>query len=154
MSADGKEDRRPNYEVGYGKPPVSTRFQRGQSGNPEGGRRRKKQSKKFSDLFRDQLSEMVTVNIGGRQKRMTRFEALTRGVIADALKGKERVRKQVIDWLIALESRGDTPATEATTSKEDLEILQAFLERNQGRTLESHQPTTAKERHLHDESER
>jgi Family of unknown function (DUF5681) len=28
-----------DYPIGYGKPPVETRFQKGQSGNP-GGRRR------------------------------------------------------------------------------------------------------------------
>ena len=28
--------RRPSYEVGYGKPPVHSQFQKGQSGNPKG----------------------------------------------------------------------------------------------------------------------
>ncbi|MGJ3627161.1 DUF5681 domain-containing protein [Sphingomonas sp. MMS24-JH45] len=32
----------PTYEVGYGKPPIHARFQKGQSGNPKG---RKKGSK-------------------------------------------------------------------------------------------------------------
>ncbi len=31
--------KRADYEVGYAKPPVSTRFQRGQSGNPSGRRK-------------------------------------------------------------------------------------------------------------------
>jgi len=35
MPRDGEGD----YEVGYGKPPRHTRFMKGQSGNPRGGRR-------------------------------------------------------------------------------------------------------------------
>jgi hypothetical protein len=30
------DDQPRDYAVGYGKPPVETRFQKGQSGNPEG----------------------------------------------------------------------------------------------------------------------
>ena len=30
------KDRNGHYEVGYGKPPVATRWQPGQSGNPKG----------------------------------------------------------------------------------------------------------------------
>jgi len=30
------DDQPRDYAVGYGKPPVGTRFQKGQSGNPEG----------------------------------------------------------------------------------------------------------------------
>jgi hypothetical protein len=31
--------RQATYAVGYGKPPVHSRFKKGQSGNPKGGRR-------------------------------------------------------------------------------------------------------------------
>jgi hypothetical protein len=30
------DDQPRDYAVGYGRPPVETRFQKGQSGNPEG----------------------------------------------------------------------------------------------------------------------
>ena|SRR5579863_817099 len=35
-------DEPPRYAVGYKKPPLHTRFQKGRSGNPEGGRRHQK----------------------------------------------------------------------------------------------------------------
>ncbi len=58
-----------NYEVGYKKPPHSTRFKKGVSGNP-GGRPSAKRnlSKKLSvkATFLDVLAKPVKVNIGGK----------------------------------------------------------------------------------------
>jgi hypothetical protein len=39
---------KPCYDVGYGKPPPHTRFQKGQSGNPKG---RSKGTKNFAAIF-------------------------------------------------------------------------------------------------------
>ena len=36
MMRDGDSTGRDDYEVGYGKPPTRTQFQRGRSGNPKG----------------------------------------------------------------------------------------------------------------------
>ncbi|HEY8129410.1 MAG TPA: DUF5681 domain-containing protein [Hyphomicrobium sp.] len=38
----------PPYDIGYGKPPVKTRFRKGQSGNPKG---RGKGSRNFATIF-------------------------------------------------------------------------------------------------------
>ena len=53
------EDKR-DYEVGRGKPPVHTRFKKGQSGNPRGPR-----PKNLSALLLDALNEKVVVTIDG-----------------------------------------------------------------------------------------
>lgn len=45
---------RPGYDVGYGKPPVATRFKQGQSGNPKG--RPKGAKNKRSALFEVSMS--------------------------------------------------------------------------------------------------
>jgi hypothetical protein len=50
------------YVVGYGKPPVHTRFKKGQSGNPNG---RHKGSKNFSTTLEETLQEKVVI----REKR-------------------------------------------------------------------------------------
>ena len=44
----------PPYDVGYGKPPVETRFRKGRSGNPKG---RGKGSRDFATVFMTAMSQ-------------------------------------------------------------------------------------------------
>src|SRR5712691_13530333 len=60
-----------DYQVGPGRPPRHTRFQKGQSGNP-GGR----STKSLPALLADALNETVVVTIGGRRRRITKREAI------------------------------------------------------------------------------
>jgi hypothetical protein len=48
MSKKNKKDAPADYEVGRGRPPAHSRFQRGRSGNPGG---RKKESKNFKTIL-------------------------------------------------------------------------------------------------------
>jgi hypothetical protein len=52
-----------DYAVGYGKPPVETRFQKGQSGNPQG---RPRGTKKLVTLLGDVLSPAIGIAETGR----------------------------------------------------------------------------------------
>lgn len=58
------------YEVGYGKPPKHTQFQKGCSGNPKG---RPKGSESLLTMIQKTLDEKVLVS-GPRRKRMTKME--------------------------------------------------------------------------------
>jgi len=53
-----------DYKIGYGKPPVGRRFQKGQSGNPRGPRR-----KDLSSLLVAALNEPVYATIDGSGAR-------------------------------------------------------------------------------------
>ena len=89
-----------NYEVGYKKPPHSTRFKKGVSGNP-GGRPSAKRnlSKKLSvkATFLDVLAKPVKVNIGGKTLNINGIEAAFLQLRAKALAGDYRALRLLID---------------------------------------------------------
>jgi len=76
-----------DYEVGYGRPPVQTRFQPGQSGNPKG---RPKGSHNFQTLLADELLSRVPVIINGKTVWLTKAELAIRQQVDKAAKGDVR----------------------------------------------------------------
>ena len=76
------------YEIGYGKPPKNTRFQKGKSGNSEG--RPKKTPTDPIDVaaILDHLeNEEVTVRDNGTSKKMKKIELRLRRQFGNAIKG-------------------------------------------------------------------
>jgi hypothetical protein len=65
------DDDKPVYKVGYKKPPLHSRFQKGQSGNPRG---RPRGSKNFSTLLTEALNEPVIVTEDGRRRKISKRE--------------------------------------------------------------------------------
>ena len=116
----------PNDHAGYGKPPKHSRFKPGQSGNPKG---RPKGRIPLARLLEKHLDAKMTVTIGGQQKTITRREALIIGFVGDALKGKDRVRKQVLDLLLLLEAQNPPETSDATSHAQDDAIIKGLLER-------------------------
>ena len=68
--------------VGYCKPPVKTRFQKGKSGNPRG---RPKKSKNFSTLVEKGLDAEITIVEGDKRRRLTKREAFALTLISKGL---------------------------------------------------------------------
>lgn len=58
--------------VGYGKPPKSGQFKKGQSGNPKG---RPKGSFDYKTHVQQMLAAQVTVNENGKRKRVSSLQA-------------------------------------------------------------------------------
>lgn len=60
--------------VGYCRPPVSTRWPKGTSGNPAG--RPKKRRLRYADILDEILGQELTVTEKGRSRRVTVLEAI------------------------------------------------------------------------------
>src|SRR5689334_19125820 len=73
--------------VGYKRPPVHSRFKPGQSGNPSG---RAKGSQNLKSLFDKILKEEVSLREGTEVRKVSKAEALMRGLVVGALKGDTR----------------------------------------------------------------
>jgi hypothetical protein len=87
------------YSVGYGKPPLHTRFQRGCSGNPSGRRRAPPATgadgprEEHEILLRVMAEATTVVSAGGRRRTATREEAMWRALAERAAEGDVRAIK-------------------------------------------------------------
>jgi hypothetical protein len=73
--------------VGNCRPPRSTRFRPGQSGNPRG---RPKRARGLSGLVARVFRERVEAEQNGRRRRITKLEAALTQLINNAAKGEHR----------------------------------------------------------------
>ena len=74
------------YVVGKGRPPKHTRFKKGQSGNPYGRPKKRKQDPAHDPS--SILREPITVRTNGQVKEMSALEAGLRKKVQEALKTK------------------------------------------------------------------
>jgi hypothetical protein len=84
---DIQEASSPPAKVGYCCPPEHSQFKPGQSGNPSG---RAKGSQNFKTLFNKILNEEISLREGSDVKKLSKAEAIVRGVVIAALKGDSR----------------------------------------------------------------
>ena len=75
------------YEVGYKKPPVATRFKKGGSGNPSGKRKERAEDLDPGKVLQTIDNEEITVTIDGKRKRMRKGEIHARQLFTKAIKG-------------------------------------------------------------------
>ncbi len=73
-----------DYEVGYGRPPVASRFKPGTSGNSKG---RPRAPKSFAEALEKQLSTKVAVSENGRRKLMQIREIIAGKLVRKAAEG-------------------------------------------------------------------
>lgn len=100
-------------KVGYRRPPVATRFKKGQSGNPSGKRKARLSPSQRLDRI---LAETVHVTEGGKSKRMDRAEIFLRQTVNRAIAGDRQCAPLVLNYLLRRQASSgaeDTSATDA-----------------------------------------
>jgi Family of unknown function (DUF5681) len=102
-------EKKRDYEVGHGKPPVGSRFQKGQSGNP-GGR----STKTAPALLVRTLHEEVVVAAKGRREKTTRREVVIVRLADKSAGGVLPVPKMLSDMLKDIDKKAglSTPPAE------------------------------------------
>jgi Family of unknown function (DUF5681) len=81
--------------VGYGKPPVHSRFRKGQSGNPT-GKRRHGEAERVEALIWQELYRLLTVREGDAVTKMPVLQAVIRSQIASATKGNVTAQRALL----------------------------------------------------------
>jgi len=78
-----------DYEVGYAKPPVATRFKKGKSGNPKGS----KKASPIEDVrivIENILMEPIELREGGKVRSVSKLEAIMQAQRINAVKGNTK----------------------------------------------------------------
>ena len=75
------------YEVGYGRPPRHSRFKPGQSGNPRG---RPKGRKNLATILEETLYRPVPITESGRRRTVPAIEAMLLSMLRQSLDGNLR----------------------------------------------------------------
>ena len=92
-----------DYEVGYGKPPQHTRFQKGQSGNRKG---RPPRSRNIVTLLTKALNERVAVSENGRRRTISKREA----IVAQLVNKSASADLKAMSMLIGMLQKAEDPA--------------------------------------------
>ena len=93
MSSNKKKE----YEIGYKKPPVATRFPKGVSGNPSGKPKKVPQMVDPGLILESIANEVVVVIDNGKRKRMTKAEIRFRQLFVKAIKGDLKAARLIVN---------------------------------------------------------
>jgi len=110
-NSGSSSDSSTTMDVGYGKPPLESRFKPGQSGNPK-GRPKGAKNKVYSpgdtpiaDMFLKEANRKITITESGKQKTISVLQATIRSISVSALKGNVRSQKIMLDVAQKLEAK-------------------------------------------------
>ena len=120
-------DSKSGYKVGPGRPPLHTRFKKGQSGNP-GGR----SAKSLPALLAEALNERTFVTIDGRRRKITKREAIVTQMVSKSASADLRATKMLIDMMKDAEQKAGVaspPAEPRRLDAADREVVQHLVAR-------------------------
>ena len=94
------------YEIGYRRPPTSSQFKKGSSGNPKG---RPKGATNFITLLERELAQKIVVTENGKKKAITRMQAMVKRLVSGALQGDAKQLMAMVEILRRLERADSSP---------------------------------------------
>jgi hypothetical protein len=121
-------DNAAHVPVGYGQPPLASRFKPGISGNTRG---RPKGSKNLKTLIREAMTASISIQEGEKTRRVTKLEGVVLRQLQSALKGSDRAALAVIKMAHQLRFLEDSESAtvETALSAEEERILNELLAR-------------------------
>lgn len=125
-----QRERQADGGVGYGRPPKHSRFKPGQSGNPKG---RPKGRKNVASIFEETLYRAVPITENGRRRRVPAIEAMFLGLLRKSLDGDLRAFDKfakLMPMLLAATTvqAGATEGNPEADPADDAELLAGFEE--------------------------
>jgi hypothetical protein len=121
-----KGDKDP-YEVGFGKPPQSTQFKPGESGNPDG---RPRGAKNFATAIEQELVTRITVTENGRRRRISKREVIAKHLVNKAASGDLKAIPLLLNEARAHQSNpAEADPDQVFDTPEDRKVLDGILAR-------------------------
>ena len=136
-------DAAPTYVIGYGRPPVHTRFKPGHRGR--GGR--PKRQRNLRTVLEQTLDQRITIREGNRTRQVTKRDAIILKLVNDAVSGNAKALTNLIALMRSQDMMGQ-PQEEAELqplTADDETIIADLLRRLENRE-EPTQPAENTER--------
>ena len=118
-------ERKKDYQVGRGRPPEHTRFRKGQSGNPKG---RPKGRRDFNTEIEEVLSARVVVTENGKPRKVSSRQATLMRLREKALKGDTRAMDRLLELATQHALVRESMRAERALSATDDAILERFAQ--------------------------
>ena len=122
------DDDRADYKVGYKKPPLHSRFKKGQSGNPRG---RPRGAKNFSTVLNDALNQPVFVTENGRRRKISKRDLGIRQLVDRFAMAEMQATKMLLGLMLERERlmAAAPPAERRSFGAADEKVIANLLKR-------------------------
>jgi Family of unknown function (DUF5681) len=129
------------YAANYRKPPLHTRFKKGQSGNPRG-----RPKKDLAGLLVAALNEPVFVTTNGRRRKITKREVIVTQMVNESAGANLRATKMLIDMMKDIEKKtaAEPPPEPHRFAPADEEVIKGVRDRIRGVLLQEIQNMNAR----------
>ena len=115
-----------DQEVGYRRPPKSSRFKPGQSGNPKG---RPKGVRNLANDLADELAETIRIRESGKELKVSKQRAMVKSLVAAAVQGDVRATTALVALCARVFAESDKVGNAEDLSATDTQILSEFVDR-------------------------